>query len=246
MPALRYRNAAAIPPVPYEQCWAKTTADGLPGIGVGPHCRNVGYVARALLDVMPRGIRELFPRGAVALAAAHDIGKISPEFQAQCAAWCEGRELGNRPLLKADHAACTQFTLRELIQIQLQETCSDQAFLCERFNQRTVQSEVIRPALPARVEERNQGAGGVLKRTEIAPFPGIATHAGVREIIRFRSPAMLAADNVIDLVRGVRVLLMQKTILTAVGRSFRDQAAKRVVDITGQARGGAEPVLWPG
>ena len=58
--------------------------------------------------------------------------------------------------------------------------------------------------------------------------------------------AMLAADNVIDLVRRVRVLLMQQTILTAVRRPFRDEAAKRVVDVTGQARGGAEPVLWPG
>src|SRR3954452_11686008 len=115
MPVRRYRDAAAIPAVPYEQCWAKTTANGLPGIGVGPHCRNVGYVARALLEVLAISIRELFPPGAVTLAAAHDIGKISPEFQAQCAAWREGRELGNRPLLKADHAACTQFTLRERI-----------------------------------------------------------------------------------------------------------------------------------
>jgi len=57
---------------------------------------------------------------------------------------------------------------------------------------------------------------------------------------------MLPADNVIDLVRGVRVLLMQKTILAAVRRPFRDESPKRVVDVTGQARDGAEPVLWPG
>src|SRR6185437_15514041 len=93
MPAPRNKNRTPLPAVPYEQCWAKTTADGLPGIGVADHCRNVGYVARALLDAMPRCVRELFPDGAVALAAAHDIGKISPEFQAQCPAWREGREL---------------------------------------------------------------------------------------------------------------------------------------------------------
>ena len=72
-----------------------------------------------------------------------------------------------------------------LIQIELQQTCRNHPLVCERLNQRTVQTEVVRPALPARVEERNQGTGGVLKRTEVASFPGIATHAGVGEIIRF-------------------------------------------------------------
>ncbi|MDY0275091.1 MAG: hypothetical protein RBR42_06585 [Desulfomicrobium sp.] len=28
--------------------WAKTTADGLPGISVGKHMRNVGHVAQLL------------------------------------------------------------------------------------------------------------------------------------------------------------------------------------------------------
>jgi CRISPR-associated endonuclease/helicase Cas3 len=67
---------------------------------------------------MPLRIRELFPDGTVTLAAAHDIGKISPEFQAQCPAWRAGRELMGATLLQADHAACTQCTLREHVPIK--------------------------------------------------------------------------------------------------------------------------------
>lgn len=60
---------------------------------------------------MPRCVRRLFPDGTVTLAAAHDIGKVSPEFQAQCRAWRERWGFGGLSLLKADHAACTQRTL---------------------------------------------------------------------------------------------------------------------------------------
>lgn len=112
MPASRSKKHP-LPSVPYEQCWAKTTSDDLPGVGVAQHCRIVGYVARALLDALPACLRELFPSGTVTLAAAHDIGKISPEFQAQCPAWLKGRELRGLGLLKADHAACSQWTLRK-------------------------------------------------------------------------------------------------------------------------------------
>jgi CRISPR-associated endonuclease/helicase Cas3 len=104
MPAPRSKNKAPRPAVTYEECWAKTTADGLPGIGVADHCRNVGYVARAFLDAMPPRVRELLPDGTVALAAAHDIGKVSPEFQVQCPVWRETHRL-QRGLLKGDHAA---------------------------------------------------------------------------------------------------------------------------------------------
>ena len=112
MPVSRNPSAAVPRSVTYEDCWAKTKGDGLPGIGVAQHCRNVGHVARALLGTMPAYLRRLLPEGAIAVAAAHDIGKVSPAFQAKCSAWLQGRDLGKFALLPADHAACTQYTLR--------------------------------------------------------------------------------------------------------------------------------------
>jgi len=73
--------------LPYEECWAKTTKDGKPGIRVGDHCLNVGCVAEALLALLPPQLQKLIPPGAATLAALHDIGKVSPGFQQKCDHW---------------------------------------------------------------------------------------------------------------------------------------------------------------
>src|SRR3954468_22714984 len=67
----------------HEECWAKTTEDGKPGINVRDHCLNVGCVAEALLAevLLPA------PPGATTLAALHDVGKVSPGFQKKCEMW---------------------------------------------------------------------------------------------------------------------------------------------------------------
>jgi len=69
-----------------NQCLAKSRkTDGniiLPGRTVLSHCQIVGEVARAMIMRMPEWLRaELFPAGAELIAAAHDIGKVSPTFQ---------------------------------------------------------------------------------------------------------------------------------------------------------------------
>lgn len=71
--------------------WAKTTSDDKPGISVYDHMLNVGCVARCIADVMP-GLLERFQlRSNIvsALAALHDLGKISPGFQRKCKTWLE-------------------------------------------------------------------------------------------------------------------------------------------------------------
>jgi len=74
------------PLLPLDQCLAKShkTDEGavLPGRLVFSHCQIVGEVARAIMMRMPDWLRtELFPDGAELIAAAHDIGKVSPTFQ---------------------------------------------------------------------------------------------------------------------------------------------------------------------
>ncbi|MEW6440775.1 MAG: CRISPR-associated helicase Cas3' [bacterium] len=76
--------------------WAKTTADGRPGISVADHMLNVGHVARCVAEMSP-GLLERFrlqPDEVAFLAALHDLGKISPGFQRKCDAWlrCQGLE----------------------------------------------------------------------------------------------------------------------------------------------------------
>jgi CRISPR-associated endonuclease/helicase Cas3 len=61
----------------HEQCWAKTTEDGKPGISVRDHCLNVGCVAEALLALLSPQLHKLIPPGAATLAALHDLGKVS-------------------------------------------------------------------------------------------------------------------------------------------------------------------------
>lgn len=83
------RNKSAelpITPLALAQCLAKSrkTADGqvLAGRLVLSHCQVVGEVARAMIARMPDWLRlALFPEGAELIAAAHDIGKVSPTFQ---------------------------------------------------------------------------------------------------------------------------------------------------------------------
>ena len=72
--------------------WAKTTPDQQPGMSVDTHMANVGHVARCLAEIAP-DLLHRFQIGAAdagALAALHDLGKISPGFQQKCIAWLEG------------------------------------------------------------------------------------------------------------------------------------------------------------
>ncbi len=71
--------------------WAKTTPEGKPGISVYEHMVNVGCVARRIADLTPVMLQRfhLRSREIGALAALHDLGKISPGFQRKCEAWLE-------------------------------------------------------------------------------------------------------------------------------------------------------------
>jgi CRISPR-associated endonuclease/helicase Cas3 len=82
------KKSAELPtaPLALAQCLAKSrkTADGqvLAGRLVLSHCQVVGEVARAMIARMPDWLRlGLFPPGSELIAAAHDIGKVSPTFQ---------------------------------------------------------------------------------------------------------------------------------------------------------------------
>lgn len=82
-PRVAKPEAAAVV-IPFEQCPAKTFAaenSVIPGRSVPEHCQIVGEVARALIARQPDALRDhLYPQNAHLVAAAHDIGKVSPTF----------------------------------------------------------------------------------------------------------------------------------------------------------------------
>lgn len=92
--------------------WAKTTADGRPGISVRDHCLNVGCVAEALIARIPQQIHQLLPPGATALASLHDVGKVSPGFQQKCPLWMVKNSFPPQPA-ETDHAKVSQWFLQQ-------------------------------------------------------------------------------------------------------------------------------------
>lgn len=106
--------------------WAKTTADGRPGISVAAHGQNVGWMAQLYAQTKPRVLDLLgLPAGAVAvLAALHDLGKISEGFLSKCVAWVEGNGLLTQARrwrdgkYVSDHALISQYTVTNLLRDQ--------------------------------------------------------------------------------------------------------------------------------
>lgn len=105
--------------IPLKDCLAKTIrleSGNKPGVSVETHCRIVGYVARELMSRLPAWLREsLFPKGSELIAAAHDVGKVSPTFQEKIHRDIEKKDhgIGNPELDKkiGYHSAVSQATL---------------------------------------------------------------------------------------------------------------------------------------
>jgi len=75
---------------PKKSGWAKTHAEGKPGLSVFEHCRHVGWVAHEMINsgrTIPDGRVSLIV--AAIVAATHDVGKWSPGFLQMCPTWME-------------------------------------------------------------------------------------------------------------------------------------------------------------
>jgi CRISPR-associated endonuclease/helicase Cas3 len=104
--------------------WAKTTADKKPGISVFEHMVNVGHVAHSLAETAP-DLLNRFQIGAAevgALAALHDLGKVSPGFQQKCEAWLAENRLQTiaqhwtwDTSMESDHGKVTHATVQEFL-----------------------------------------------------------------------------------------------------------------------------------
>lgn len=88
---MKIPTSAHLPPpsrktLPLERCLAKTwkhSAACAPGRSVEEHCRIAGAVAAELASRLEDILPGLLPEGADVPALLHDIGKVTPPFQAR-------------------------------------------------------------------------------------------------------------------------------------------------------------------
>jgi len=122
LPRRKLNLPSSAPPISFCDCWAKTDANGMPGIGVQDHCLNVGIVAETLLGRLPPFLKAgLDLSHASVLAALHDVGKVSPGFQVKCQNWLQQRRVVERAIqerwasCESDHAKIGQLTIQRLL-----------------------------------------------------------------------------------------------------------------------------------
>ena len=93
---------------------------------------------------------------------------------------------------------------------------------------------MIVPTLAPRVEEKRERAGFRVNRTDIAPLPCIASMASIGKVVGIRLPAMFAANDVVYLMRRIRIVFVKEAILTAKGGAFCDESPQRLAYVTAQ------------
>jgi CRISPR-associated endonuclease/helicase Cas3 len=103
-----------------DYLWAKTTKTDMPGKSVLSHMNDVCAVAGLLLKTHEKQFEKVkcdLEQIAI-IAGLHDIGKISPGFQAKCPEWIKMFSLHanyGAPYEK-DHSIVTQYTIQKILQ----------------------------------------------------------------------------------------------------------------------------------
>jgi hypothetical protein len=105
--------------------------------------------------------------------------------------------------------------------------------------------EVVIPVIASRVEKTHKLTRMRLNRADVAPLPRVAPQAGVRKVYGVRPATMFAANDVIDLMRRIRVTFMDEAILASLFRTLGNRAADGVADVTSQAECVAAPAPSP-
>ena len=91
-------------------------------------------------------------------------------------------------------------------------------------------------------------SSGRVECGNVAAFMTIAKNAGVGQILKRRYTAMLAADEVVNLMRKANVVFVNQALLASVAGAACDFLAELIADVIrhgGHKRGFAGPWLSP-
>ena len=111
-----------------------------------------------------------------------------------------------------------------LVEVELEQSHRRLTLGREWLDNASSKDEVILPTLPSRVEEADERAAPVAERADVAPFPCVASKTSVGKVVSIRSSAMFAADDVVYLMRRIRIVFMKEAILTSVAGAFGDES----------------------
>lgn len=104
---------------------------------------------------------------------------------------------------------------------------------------------MIRPAVTAGIKEPNSFSRARVDRSNVTPLVPIADHTGIRQVVRGGGTAVLATDDVVDLVREAGLLFMDEAVFATVVRAPRYVGSEFLADITGHERGFGGPAPLP-
>ena len=74
---------------------------------------------------------------------------------------------------------------------------------------------MVRPAVAAGVKEPNGLSRMWIDRSHVAPLVSIADYASVRQVVGGGCAAVLAADDVVDLVREAGIIFTDEAVLAS-------------------------------
>lgn len=94
---------------------------------------------------------------------------------------------------------------------------------------------MIGPIVTARVKKSNGPSCARIDRRNITPLVAVTENAGICQVVALRRAAMLAANDMINLVRKTCVVLVDKAILATIVRAVSYCGTQLIADVTGHA-----------
>lgn len=98
--------------------------------------------------------------------------------------------------------------------IEAKDERSNFAFLGQGLNHRSVNTEVILPAMNAGMEKPNRVSCSGMERRHVRAFVPVAKYAAIRKIIELRETTVFPADDVINLVGETGPIFRIEAVLT--------------------------------
>jgi hypothetical protein len=131
------------------------------------------------------------------------------------------------------------------VEVKFEKPRPDLAKGSERLDYESTKLKMITPHISTRMEQRNQLTCRRIQRGDIAAFPSVAAEAGVRQVAFFGESSMFPANDVIDLMWEIRIILVKAAILASALGAVGHQPPQLFLNLSRQAECAALLAPWP-